>query len=201
MLCEECRKRPASIHMTRVVQDESGPRKTEVHLCRECAQEKQVQGSWGFDLAGPPFSIPALLAGFMDGTGYAPQVLKTTYTVKCPGCGMTFEHFRDTGRLGCGRCYQVFKDQLSTLLRRIHGKSRHAGKVPARAAGILTARRNLEQLREALGRKIEEEDFEAAAALRDQIRRLERELRAEREGDHAAEPGKEKRGDERAQDV
>lgn len=35
MLCQECRKRPATLHYTKIINGQ----KTELHLCQECAEE------------------------------------------------------------------------------------------------------------------------------------------------------------------
>ena len=36
MLCQECNKRPATLHFTKIVNGE----KTEFHICESCAREK-----------------------------------------------------------------------------------------------------------------------------------------------------------------
>ncbi len=68
----------------------------------------------------------------------------------------------------------VFSQQLEPVLRRIHGGTVHAGKIPARQAGPLKVRRELEGLRQELKEAIGKEDYERAAVLRDRIRLLER---------------------------
>ena len=83
--------------------------------------------------------------------------------------------FRDTGRLGCAECYQAFGDHLRDLLRRFHGSSQHVGErylVPG-VNGEASARSQLLDLRDQLRRAVENENFELAAELRDQIRVLE----------------------------
>ncbi len=39
MQCDECKERPAAIHLTLIVNDSV----TTVHLCEQCAAEKVVQ--------------------------------------------------------------------------------------------------------------------------------------------------------------
>ena len=102
----------------------------------------------------------------------------------CPSCGLTLQDFKRTGRLGCAACYSEFDHHLRGLLRRLHGGTQHTGKVflgtgtrqTNRVARITTLRRGLQSA-------IDAEDFERAAALRDQIRRLEG---ADREGGASA---------------
>ncbi len=95
-------------------------------------------------------------------------------TGACDFCGGTLDDFRETGRLGCPHCYETFETHLRTLLRRVHGASRHVGEMylsPSAAAA--PALRDLETLRDQLRRAVDTENFELAAELRDQIRALE----------------------------
>ena len=67
MLCEECQKREATVHYTKVVNNQ----KTEYHLCEQCAREKgELDFSWGFE---PGFSIHNLLAGLLDMSNPSPD--------------------------------------------------------------------------------------------------------------------------------
>jgi protein arginine kinase activator len=103
--------------------------------------------------------------------------------VQCPRCGLLYSSFKETGRLGCSECYSAFQFQLRPLLRRIHGDTRHRGKAPARGAGVVTSTRQIQRLHDDLQRAVEREDFEKAASLRDEIRRLEAERQAPTPGD------------------
>jgi len=167
--CQECGKRPATLHFTKIVNGD----KTELHICEACARER------GELVPGTPggFSIHNLLSGLLDfdqtGAGAAkPAVLK------CENCGMTHAQFSKIGRFGCSECYRYFADRLDPLFKRVHGNTVHMGKVPKRSGGKLRTKREIERLKREMQRKIEVEDFEAAARLRDQIRALERELSA-----------------------
>jgi len=93
---------------------------------------------------------------------------------KCAFCGLTMKDFRDTGRMGCARCYTTFESSMRELLRRVHGGSRHIGRVyRAPKEEVLEKAGVLGELRDKLRRAIEQEQFEAAAELRDRIRVLE----------------------------
>src|SRR5438552_10196764 len=104
-------------------------------------------------------------------------------SVQCPRCGLLYSAFKETGRLGCAECYAAFQFQLRPLLRRIHGDTRHRGKSPARGAGVMTSTRQIQRLHDELQRAVEREDFEKAASLRDEIRRLETERQTSPPGD------------------
>jgi hypothetical protein len=74
---------------------------------------------------------------------------------------------------GCAECYHAFQFQLRPLLRRIHGDTRHRGKVPARDGEGAVRSRQIQRLHDELQRAVEREEFEHAAAIRDEIKRLE----------------------------
>jgi protein arginine kinase activator len=93
---------------------------------------------------------------------------------------MTYTQFGEIGRLGCGQCYQAFAGQLWPLLRRVHGNSRHTGKVPVRAGGTLGFKREIERLRQELHDAIGTEAYERAAVLRDRIHALEGKMGSEK---------------------
>ncbi len=169
MLCQECNKRPATVHLTKIINNE----KETFHLCEQCAREKGE-----FDFTAPaPFSIHSLLTGLLNmelpqaGQGPGCQV-----KMQCEGCGLTYAQFGQIGRFGCSSCYRAFKERLAPLLRRIHGSTQHAGKVPQRAGGSIRLRREIEVLRSRLQSCVDREEFEEAAALRDEIRQLEASL-------------------------
>ena len=162
MICDICNKKKATVHLTEIVDEQM----TEMHLCEECAREKSVQMEQQFGLAD-------LLAGLAD---FGKQV-KDLEKVKleCPNCGMNYEEFRKFGRLGCSACYPAFKQHLASLLKKIHGSSRHVGKMPVKfwKEGKKKGIDTLQELRQQLEQAIDGEDFEKAAALRDKIREFE----------------------------
>lgn len=167
MLCPECGKRPATLHYTKIVNGE----KTEYHLCEVCAQEKGDVMP-GFEHG---FTFHQLLSGLLN-FNTSPQESYKPQALRCNTCGLTYNQFSKIGRFGCGDCYNTFRDRLDPLLRRVHGHSTHRGKIPERAQGELKLRRELERLKTELSAKIEAEEFEEAARLRDQIRSLQEKL-------------------------
>lgn len=170
MMCQDCNKRPATLHFTKIVNGD----KTEFHVCEACARERgeMIPGTNGF-------SIHHLLSGLLDfdppaaGNGH-----KSGHGLRCESCGMTYAQFSKSGRFGCSDCYRHFAERLDPLFRRIHGHTAHVGKVPKRTGGVLRYKRELENLKRELQWRVEREEFEAAAKLRDQIRELERKLNA-----------------------
>ncbi|GAB6992528.1 UvrB/UvrC motif-containing protein [Paenibacillus pini] len=171
MLCQECGKRPATLHFTKIVNGE----KTEFHFCESCAREKgeMIPGTSG------GFSIHSLLSGLLDietmGKN-ATGATKASQTLRCEECGMTYSQFSKIGRFGCSSCYKYFDDRLDPLFKRVHGSLVHVGKVPKRGGGRIQVKRKIDDLKQELQQRIQQEEFEEAAELRDQIRNLEKEI-------------------------
>ena len=170
MLCDLCKQNQATVHLTEIVDAQM----TEMHLCEECASQKGAQMESHFGLSD-------LLAGLADFGKPAGGPEDVGETKTCPSCGMTYEDFRKIGRLGCAECYVTFKRSLATLLKRIHGSVQHTGKAaegvvggPARPTTSSRPRNELAELRRKLSQAIDQEAFEEAAKLRDQIREYEK---------------------------
>jgi protein arginine kinase activator len=159
--CDRCGKAEAAIHFTQIQGNDTTTR----HLCESCA------AALGLD---PGAVAAAPLADFIAQMGKAMLGETVSTAGTCPNCGLTIADFKRTGRLGCPRCWSVFEPSLKGLLRKLHGGTQHVGKVylsSAPTANDRTAR--VVSLRRSLQRAVDEEDFERAAQLRDQIRRLE----------------------------
>lgn len=174
MQCQECGKRPATLHFTKIVNGE----KTEFRICESCAREKGeiIPGTTG------GFSIHNLLSGFLDfnpGSHSHNANVKVPENLRCEECGLTYSQFSKIGRFGCSSCYKYFNDRLDPLFKRVHGNTVHVGKVPKRAGNHIQVKRKLDELRQKLQERILQEEFEEAAGLRDEIRELEKTISAE----------------------
>jgi protein arginine kinase activator len=180
MICQECNQRPAALHFTKIINGE----KTEVHLCEKCAQEK---GEMFIFNGESGFAFNNLLAGLLN---IDPSFQKPSESpfqqeeiLQCPHCSMTFQQFLKVGRFGCVHCYETFQEQLTPVLRRLHGGNwTHNGKIPKRIGGSLHLRKQIEELKLDLRNAISNEEFEKAAEMRDQIRTLEKQLAGSEEG-------------------
>jgi len=175
MICQECNQRPATLHFTKILNGE----KAEYHLCEKCAQEKGDM----FMLSGASgYSINNLLAGLLNmEPAFHNKAKEDPFhqeeTLQCDQCSMTFQQFIKVGRFGCANCYKTFEEQLTPILRRLHsGNSVHNGKIPERIGGSMHIKKNIEELKQNLKELITLEEFEKAAEVRDEIRRLEGQL-------------------------
>ena len=159
MLCGMCKEREAKVHYTKIVADKI----QKVDLCEECAKSKGMNDPTAFSMADELFGLGAALeieqAG--DGTG-----------LKCPACGFTQADFKKAGRLGCPECYQTFAEPMGSLLKTMHKGTRHVGKVPESLRQNRDVSDRLKNLQKRITKAIEEEDFEKAAILRDEIKQI-----------------------------
>ncbi|HET8656789.1 MAG TPA: UvrB/UvrC motif-containing protein [Longimicrobiaceae bacterium] len=161
MRCEQCGNEEAVIQLTTVVDSEMQI----LHLCEACAAKQGVQ------TGAAPGTEP--LADFLAQIGKSVGE-GAAASGRCPSCGLTPAQLKQTGRMGCADCYAHFDVHLRGLLRRLHGATQHVGKVAVTAnPGEADRKARAESLRRSLRRAVEAEDFEHAAALRDEIRRLE----------------------------
>ncbi|HEY0829313.1 MAG TPA: UvrB/UvrC motif-containing protein [Bacilli bacterium] len=169
MICQECGKKSATLHFTKIINNE----KSEFHICEVCAREK------GEVIPGTTnsFSIHNLLSGLLDFEPSSGKVIGSTpEAARCEECGLTYTQFAKLGRFGCSSCYKHFFDRLEPLLKRVHGSTIHVGKIPRRTGGKIKHKREIDILKRDLQRKIEQEEFESAAQIRDQIKDLEKKL-------------------------
>ena len=164
LLCDACNKNPATVHLTEIVNDQT----SEVHLCESCAKKKGNQ-------VKEALSIGDLLASIAEvGKGTrATNELR----LKCTSCGMKYADFKKSGRLGCGKCYDAFRDSLLSLLKGIHGTTHHAGSIPLKSDVNMSDLKMLQMLKRNLQRAIETEEFEEAARFRDEIKNLQHKSR------------------------
>ncbi|MBM3859069.1 MAG: excinuclease ABC subunit B [Verrucomicrobia bacterium] len=166
MLCDICKKADATVHLTQIVEGKI----LKVDMCEGCSKTKGVQDSAAFSLA-------ELLAGFTPPATEEEKPVEGP-GIQCPACGMSQADFKKMGRFGCAQCWTVFEDGLGPLLKAMHKGDRHVGKVPGKAAHTLVINEKIKQLAEQLQKFIRDEQYEEAAAIRDEIRTLETKLKA-----------------------
>lgn len=164
MQCQQCEK-PATFHITEL----TGQEHQEIHLCEDHAKGYLTQ-SEGTESTDNQFA-----------EAWADQ-LKVNQTAEdlarldqraCPVCGITFFEFRNQGRLGCPHDYECFEAELEPLIVSIHGATEHTGKQPVRQKTLGVNPVDVIRMRREMQQAIEEENYERASELRDEIRRIE----------------------------
>jgi len=163
MQCCVCKDREAKVHLTQIV----GDKMQKVDLCEECAKAKGVNDPAGFSLAD-------LLLGL--GASQEMEQAAGSGDLKCPHCGFTQADFKKAGRLGCSECYVTFADGLESLLKSMHKGTKHLGKAPQSLQQSRDLSDKLKSLQKKLDKAVEQEDFEQAAQIRDEIKNTKEKL-------------------------
>ena len=153
-----CKEKPATVYLTQIV----GDKVQKLDLCEECAKAKGVNDTG--------FAIADLMLGL--GASQELESGSAGVDLKCPRCGFSQADFKKSGRLGCPDCYRTFAEGLSGLLKSMHKGTRHVGKAPEALRQTRDQVDRLKTLQKKLAKAIEDENYESAAALRDEIRVL-----------------------------
>ena len=165
--CEDCHKAPAAVFLKLAVNNKV----TGMHLCQACA----VKRGAAFSSETGIFNVSDIVGNMSDYfNDFLPRERKM---LACRACGLKYSRFKETGRLGCPECYNSFGPQLTELMARIHGFTRHTGRgyagCGAPKVSKAAAAASLETLKAAIKAAVDKEDFETAARLRDALRNQE----------------------------
>lgn len=179
MQCDYCDNK-ATVFFTQIIDGNS----EKSCLCEECATQHGVIDPDGFLLGnvdpaseagskgtgkGSPIEVPMAGVTIELPTNIAPTPKNSGI---CPGCGFAFDDLKKTGRLGCSQCYQFFRNEIRHNLGGMHKGTSHTGRVPKGMLEAFEQRQHLEQLEQEMEQAIDAENYEKAAALRDQIGQL-----------------------------
>ena len=86
---------------------------------------------------------------------------------------MTLKDIAHVGKFGCADCYATFKDDIVDIVRRVQGgQIEHIGKTPRSSHRKLALKKQIEEKSSYLNQLIEEQNFEEAAVVRDEIKAL-----------------------------
>lgn len=176
MICKRCGKNNAEIYYKQTVNGYT----EEYALCSKCAEELKKEGKLNIKL-------PSVFDGFDSGFGadgffglgqmlgmpYVGQKSMRNEKKKCTLCASTFDDIVKSGKVGCAKCYEVFSDELKKSVESIHGKAEYMGKRPKRFKVKETKEDKIKKLKNEMKSAVKAQEFERAAALRDEIRALE----------------------------
>lgn len=164
-LCDRCHEREATI----VYRKNVNGYETEEKLCPICAK----QAGWmpAFQPEDPFEELNELFSGLF---------MKDNRTLqgasRCPGCGLSLSEIKAQGRFGCENCYSFFENRIDWTP--FTSRSGYQGKRPEPSAKTPPEQETPEQklagLKKQLADAVKAEQYEQAAALRDQIRALEK---------------------------
>lgn len=91
----------------------------------------------------------------------------------CPKCGLTLREALHIGKFGCSTCYTTFSAYVPQIVERVQaGNHQHVGQAPLKSAEKIARRKKLEELELKLQQLVEEQAFEEAVIIRDEIKAL-----------------------------
>lgn len=151
MLCEKCRHNKATIHYTQIVNEKI----FEYHLCEKCAKDENISSQLN------DFDIFSMLS----------PKKQENKNLSCPYCETSLAQFKRSSMVGCSKCYEVFSPFIDPMLKQLHGTDMHPKKTydskkESQSKSILS-------LKSQLKKAVENEEYEKAASLRDEIKKLE----------------------------
>lgn len=147
---------PAVVHLQQI----EGEIERTVDLCETCAR------NYGVLSHSPlPFSIVQSVSTTLFSQLGTPQPRTSR---RCSRCGCTAETLIKESRVGCAQCYEDLKPDLMTMLRQTQASSQHIGRQPKQLR-LKKSPNTPDVLVAQLKKAIEEERFEEAATLRDQL--------------------------------
>jgi len=172
MLCEKCKKRTATVFYNENINGKARA----YSLCGECAARLREKGDLQeitsmIGSFADPFAVLQndLFGGFFG----LPAVKTVSNEKKCPNCSCTYAEIAKQGKVGCPHCYETFADELSKTIQSVHGTTTHVGSVPSRHRAQKARVEQMKLLKRQLQEAVSKEDYETAAALRDEIRQLD----------------------------
>lgn len=171
MLCERCSVNKATVHLTRIING----KKEEFHMCEECARKSSQIYNEDKNL-----SFQSLLSGILN-NNFSNQEQsffqqENSEKLICNNCGMSYDEFTEKGLFGCGECFNAFEEKLDHLFKRIHGNNRHHGKKTHLFEEKLEIKSEINILKEKMQKAVNEEEFEQAAEIRDQIHAISKNM-------------------------
>lgn len=168
MLCEKCKKNEARINLVKIVNGE----KQQIWLCEECAKNISNIPFLSSIPEGAGFPFQEVLNGLLTGVENAQNNVKEEKPV-CPTCGLTYDDFKKTKKVGCSNCYFVFKKSIKSIIKNTSGEKTHKGRIPKRIQNEFYQRDRLKHLKQQLQILVSDEEYEKAAIIRDEIREME----------------------------
>ncbi len=161
--CSLCHKEEVVVVITTI--DKDG-KVVELSLCQDCAAKKGVG-----EIKKGKLNAQAILAELQD------KITEEDHNLICINCGLSFADFRRYGRLGCEHCYESFQGRLQPIIKSIHNATQHMGKNVTEGKKKIAEKFEIKKLRVTLQNAITKEDYEKAAKIRDQIRKIRSEVK------------------------
>lgn len=137
-----------------------------IYLCETCARN---QGIHTDHVRNP--EVQDLYASLLSpGTG---MELEDPDFEQCSECGTSWAQLRRSGEAGCENCYSVFASEIYRMLEMQPHETFHRGSLPESLETFRTLIVDREGIKDRLRMAVEQEEFEEAATLRDELSRMD----------------------------
>ncbi len=167
MQCQCCKDHTATIHLTEI----SNGQRLETHLCETCAQKQGLAVKNQIPLNE---LLSTLLSIQPDLKKQLGETEGSAVDTPCPSCGMTLRRFQKEVVLGCPYDYEFFEKSLNPIIEKSQGgNTTHCGKVPSKLPSDSKKQVDIVKLTNQLESAVKNENYETAAKLRDQIKKLQ----------------------------
>ena len=167
MLCDKCKVNKACYHSTLIVNGES----KSTHLCEQCAVKEGVFNK-RYNYVFDEFRSLTNFLGFED---FDDKI--------CPNCNWSLSKFKNSGMLGCSKCYDIFEDEVEDIVKRIQpyceNKLDNVEFNIEKKKKSITKQEKLEKLKLDLQKAIKEERYEDAGVINKEVKKLTKELQGE----------------------
>ena len=148
MICEECKKKSATVYINQIFGNKTRSRA----ICEDCAEKTN------FDSAADKSSLASNA--------------NEAASLRCPICHTALSAFENSKNLtlGCPECYSHFEKEISRSLRFRRGQLVYCGRVPLRLRQEAKKAEYLTKLRSEMADAVAGEDFERALTIREMIK-------------------------------
>ena len=158
--CDKCGK--VSVYRSTLIVN--GVSQT-TNLCRDCAIKEGVFN------AQPTMLFEDLFSSFANALGF-----EQVENLVCPVCKTSLKELKTTGRLGCPNCYEVFRAEISNIIKKIAPFETHKQESVSKPVKTKqTKQEKIAGLKEQMAEAVKEERYEDAAKIKKQIQKLEAE--------------------------
>ena len=159
MICDMCKLNEAKISVEQVA---DGVTKN-IYLCPACSQRL----GFGMFSKTIDISITKILEANDNDDGRKSD--------QCPVCGLSFREIESKKMMGCPECFSFFKAEIMEILGKKKKNLKYSGFITdEQSSETFFETHSSEELHEELKKAVETEDYERAAALRDEIKALEK---------------------------
>lgn len=159
MICDMCKLNEAKVSVEQVA---DGVTKN-IYLCPACSQRL----GFGMFSETIDISITKILGDKDNDDGRKSE--------QCPVCGLSFREIESKKMIGCPECSSFFKAEIMEILGKKKKNLNYSGFIADDSSPKnLFENNNSEELLEELRKAVQIEDYERAAALRDEIKALDK---------------------------